>query len=151
MKYYNLGILFIFLSLIVILTSYYYTGLTRPLEKEIEVIQLKINSAEKQIKINELEFAAHLNHEYLKKLESVYFSNTSTGTILCNAAMSDSSASNYDAEFWRDEIAGTTAINFAPEGLNLEAGDAIKVQAASASYIKVLVNYALINRENENG
>tara|TARA_Y100000590_G_scaffold470749_1_gene669232 strand:- start:10896 stop:11213 length:318 start_codon:yes stop_codon:yes gene_type:complete len=75
MKYYNLGILFIFLSLIVILTSYYYTGLTRPLEKEIEVIQLKINSAEKQIKINELEFAAHLNHEYLKKLESVYFSN----------------------------------------------------------------------------
>ena len=84
-------------------------------------------------------------------VKSVYFSNTSTGTILCNAAMSDSSASNYDAEFWRDEIAGTTAINFAPEGLNLEAGDAIKVQAASASYIKVLVNYALINRENENG
>ena len=84
-------------------------------------------------------------------VKSVYFSNTSTGTILCNAAMSDSSASNYDAEVWRDEIAGTTAINFAPEGLNLEAGDAIKVQAASASYIKVLVNYALINRENENG
>ena len=34
---------------------------------------------------------------------------------------------------------------------NLEAGDAIKVQAQTADKIKVVVSYALINRENENG
>ena len=35
--------------------------------------------------------------------------------------------------------------------LTVEAGDAIKAQAATASKVTVVVNYALINRENENG
>ena len=73
MKHYTLGTIFLFFSLITILTTYYYTNLTRPVEKEIEKIQLHINYLKKNIKINELEFAAHLNHEYLEKLEKVYF------------------------------------------------------------------------------
>jgi hypothetical protein len=73
MKHYTLGTIFLFFSLIIILTSYYYTNLTRPVEKEIEKIQLQINYLKKNIKINELEFAAHLNPEYLEKLEKVYF------------------------------------------------------------------------------
>jgi len=84
-------------------------------------------------------------------VKSVYFSNTSTGAILCNAAMSDISAGSYDAEFFRDSIAASSSINAAPEGLNLEAGDAIKVQADTASKVGGLISYALINRENENG
>ena len=82
-------------------------------------------------------------------LKSVYFTNSSTGTILCNASLRDNSAST-DIEFFRKSIGASSQENATPQGLNLEAGDAIKVQAASASYIKVLVNYALINRENEN-
>jgi hypothetical protein len=35
--------------------------------------------------------------------------------------------------------------------LNLEAGDAIKMQAGTANEITGVVSYALINRENENG
>ena len=83
-------------------------------------------------------------------VKSVYFTNSSTGTIMCNASMRDSSAST-DIEFFRDSMAGSSQINATPQGLNLEAGDAIKAQAASASRITVVVSYALINRENENG
>ena len=43
-------------------------------------------------------------------------------------------------------------VNASPQGLNLEAGDAITVQAATgSSKIQGLISYALINRENENG
>jgi|TARA_R100001126_G_C4724357_1_gene100801 hypothetical protein len=83
-------------------------------------------------------------------VKSVYFTNSSTGTIMCNASMRDSSAST-DIEFFRDSMAGSSQVNATPQGLNLEAGDAIKAQAASASRITVVVSYALINRENENG
>ena len=73
MKYYTLGLIFFFISLITILMSYYYSNLTRSVEKEIESTQLQINSLYDKIKINELEFTAHLNSEYLKKLEQIYF------------------------------------------------------------------------------
>ena len=43
-------------------------------------------------------------------------------------------------------------VNATPQGLNLEAGDAITVQAATGSNkIQGAISYALINRENENG
>ncbi len=83
-------------------------------------------------------------------IKSVYFSNASSGAILCNASMRDSSASG-DFEFFRDNVSANSQVNGSPQGLNLEAGDAIKVQAATADKVKVVVSYALINRENENG
>ena len=83
-------------------------------------------------------------------VKSVYFTNSSTGTIMCNASMRDSSAST-DIEFFRKSMGGSSQENATPQGLNLEAGDAIKAQAATASKITVVVSYALINRENENG
>jgi len=83
-------------------------------------------------------------------VKSVYFSNTSTGSVLCTGKIADYSGSA-DHEFFRDEVAATTQVNAAPQGLNLEAGDAIKVQADTASKVEGLISYALINRENENG
>ena len=83
-------------------------------------------------------------------VKSVYFSNSSTGTILCNASLRDNSAST-DMEFFRKSMGASSQENAAPQGLNLEAGDAIKAQAATASKVTVVVSYALINRENENG
>ena len=75
MKYYTLGIIFLLISLITILMSYYYSSLTRSVEKEFESTQSQINSLHDKIKINELEFSAHLHPGYLKKLEQIYFFN----------------------------------------------------------------------------
>ena len=82
-------------------------------------------------------------------VKSVYFSNTSTGSVLCTGKIADYSGSA-DHEFFRDEVAATTQVNAAPQGLNLEAGDAIKVQADTAIKVEGLISYSLINRENEN-
>ena len=83
-------------------------------------------------------------------VKSVYVSNNSTGAVLVNCDLRDSSAST-DVEFFRKDIPATSTVNATEQGLNLEAGDAIKVQAQTADKIKVVVSYALINRENENG
>ena len=83
-------------------------------------------------------------------IKSVYFTNSSTGTILCNASLRDSSASS-DIEFFRKSMGASSQENASPQGLNLEEGDAIKAQAATASKVTVVVSYALITRENENG
>ena len=49
-------------------------------------------------------------------------------------------------------MAAKSQVNATPQGLNLEAGDAITVQAATGSNtIQGAISYALINRENENG
>ena len=73
MRYYTLGIIFLFTSMITILSLIYYSKLTRPIEKEITKVQLQIESLRDKIKINELEYAAHLNSDYLESLEQIYF------------------------------------------------------------------------------
>ena len=70
--------------------------------------------------------------------------------MLANCDLRDSGSST-DVEFFRKDVPATSTINAAEQGLNLEAGDAIKVQAETADKIEVVVSYALINRENENG
>ena len=83
-------------------------------------------------------------------IKSVYVSNNSTGAVLVNCDVKDSSAST-NVEFFRKDIPASSTVNAAEQGLNLEAGDAIKVQAETADKLEVVVSYALINRENENG
>ena len=75
MKYYTIGIVFLIISLITILTSVYYSKLTRPIEIEIVSMQLQIKNLQDKLKINELEYAAHINPEYLARLEKIYFFN----------------------------------------------------------------------------
>ena len=59
---------------------------------------------------------------------------------------------NTEYEFFRDDVPAKSQVNASPQGLNLEGGDAITVQAATgSSKIQGLISYALINRENENG
>jgi hypothetical protein len=55
-----------------------------------------------------------------------------------------------DVEIGHAKLAGTFQ-NMISNSLNLEAGDAIKLQAGTANEITGVVSYALINRENENG
>ena len=61
-------------------------------------------------------------------IKSVYISNNSTGAVLANCDLRDSSATT-DIEFFRKDIPATSTVNATEQGLNLEAGDAIKVQA----------------------
>ena len=83
-------------------------------------------------------------------VKSVYVSNNSTGAVLVNCDLKDSSATT-DIEFFRKDIPALSTVNATEQGLNLEAGDAIKAQAETADKLEVVVSYALINRENENG
>ena len=86
-------------------------------------------------------------------VKSVYVANNDASSgILVNMNFVDSSDSNTEYEFFRDEVAAKSQVNASPQGLNLEAGDAITVQAATGSNkIQGLISFALINRENENG
>ena len=68
MKYYTIGTVFLIISLITILMSVYYSKLTRPIEIEIVSMQLQIKNLQDKLKINELEYAAHINLEYLERL-----------------------------------------------------------------------------------
>ena len=86
-------------------------------------------------------------------VKSVYVANNDASSgIVVNMNFVDSSDASTEYEFFRDEVGAKSQVNASPQGLNLEAGDAITVQAATgSSKIQGLISYALINRENENG
>ena len=86
-------------------------------------------------------------------VKSIYCANNDASSgIVVNMNFVDSSDSSTEYEFFRDEVGAKSQVNASPQGLNLEAGDAITVQAATgSSKIQGLISYALINRENENG
>ena len=86
-------------------------------------------------------------------IKSVYCANNDgSSTVLVNMNFVDSSDSSAEYEFFRNDLAAKTQVNATPQGLNLEAGDAITVQAATGSNtIQGLISYALIDRSQENG
>ena len=86
-------------------------------------------------------------------VKSVYCANNdASSAILVNMNFVDSSDSSTEYEFFRNDLAAKTQVNATPQGLNLEAGDAITVQAATGSNkIQGLISYALIDRSQENG
>tara|TARA_R100000700_G_scaffold39146_1_gene51429 strand:- start:818 stop:1168 length:351 start_codon:yes stop_codon:yes gene_type:complete len=86
-------------------------------------------------------------------VKSVYCANNdASSAILVQMNLVDSSDSSAEYEFFRDDVAAKTQINATPEGLNLEAGDAITVQAATGSNkIQGAISYALIDRSQQNG
>ena len=86
-------------------------------------------------------------------IKSIYCANSdASSAILVNMNLVDSSDSNTEYEFFRDDIAAKTQVNATSNGLNLEAGDAVTVQAATgSSKIQGAISYALIDRSQENG
>ena len=86
-------------------------------------------------------------------VKSVYcVNNDASSAVLVNMNLVDSSDSSTEFEFFRDEVAAKTQVNATPQGLNLEAGDAITVQAATGSNtIQGAISYAQIDRSQENG
>ena len=86
-------------------------------------------------------------------VKSVYCANNdASSAILVNASLVDTSASSVEYEFFRDDLAAKSQVNASPQGVNLEAGDLIKIQAATGSNkIQGVISYALIDRSQENG
>jgi len=86
-------------------------------------------------------------------IKSIYVANNdASSAVLVNMNLVDSSDSNVEYEFFRDDVAAKTQINASPQGLNLEAGDSVTVTAASGSnVIQGAISYALIDRSQENG
>ncbi len=86
-------------------------------------------------------------------IKSIYCANNdSASAILVNMNLVDSSDSSAEYEFFRDDVAAKTQVNATPQGLNLEAGDAVTVQAATGSNkIQGAITYAQIDRSQENG
>ena len=75
-----------------------------------------------------------------------------TAAIIVKSVYCANNDASSEYEFFRDDVAAKSQVNASPQGLNLEGGDAITVQAATgSSKIQGLISYALINRENENG
>ena len=86
-------------------------------------------------------------------VKSVYCANNDTSSsVLVQMNFVDSSDSSTEYEFFRGDVGAKTQINATPEGLNLEAGDTITVQAATGSNtIQGAISYAQIDRSQENG
>ena len=86
-------------------------------------------------------------------VKSIYVANNEASSgIVVNMNFVDSSDASTEYEFFRDEVGAKSQVNASPQGLNLEAGDAITVQAATgSSKIQGLISYALIDRSQENG
>jgi len=86
-------------------------------------------------------------------VKSIYCANNdASSAILVNMSMADASDSSTEYEFFRDDVAAKSQVNASPQGINLEAGDIIKVQAATASNkIQGVISYAQIDRSQENG
>ena len=86
-------------------------------------------------------------------VKSIYVANNDASSgVLVQMNFVDSSDSNTEYEFFRDDVAAKSQVNASPQGLNLEAGDAITVQSATgSSKIQGLISYALIDRFLQNG
>ena len=75
-------------------------------------------------------------------VKSIYCANNDTSSgIVVNMNFVDSSDSSTEYEFFRDEVGAKSQVNASPQGLNLEAGDAIKVQSNVASSMDVVLSY----------
>ena len=78
--------------------------------------------------------------------------NDASSAILVHMNIKDSSDSNTEYEFFRSDVGAKSQVNASPQSLNLEAGDAITVQAGTGSNkIQGVISYAQIDRSQENG
>ena len=95
-------------------------------------------------------------------LTTVLSISTSAVAIVKMVQAVHDTASNVDTDLYLRKSGGSdvqiahqtinkTTVNMLQETLNLEAGDAIKMQADTGNEITGVVSYALIDRSNENG
>ena len=74
MKYTKSILSFVLLNLVLVFSMIFIANKTREIEKNNTNLKNKISIITEDIKINKIEFIAHQNSSYLKKLYSIYFS-----------------------------------------------------------------------------
>ena len=84
MKYSTTITSLLLLSSILVLLLLYFGKLTRQIEKDIDISLSKINNLKTLIKINELEYTAHTNTNYLLKLKSIYLADNKEDEAVLN-------------------------------------------------------------------
>jgi len=86
-------------------------------------------------------------------IKSIYVANNdASSAIVVNMNLVDSSDSNVEYEFFRDDVPAKSQVNATAQTLNLEAGDSVTVTAATGSNkIQGAISYAQIDRSQENG
>lgn len=92
-----------------------------------------------------------INTSSIAIVKGMNITNEHNNNHLVECFLHDSSTGTDYEFFHANVVADTTEKNVCGQALNLEAGDAIKAQAETANKLEVVVSYALINRENENG
>ena len=73
MKYFTAIATLLGLNIITVITLLYFSGITKKIEKENELLEMQISKFNEQLKINEIEFILHTKRSYLKKLQKIYF------------------------------------------------------------------------------
>ena len=73
MKYFTAIATLLGLNLVSVITLLYYSSISKEIEKENKILEMQILKFNKQLKINEVEFALHSRPSYLKKLQKIYF------------------------------------------------------------------------------
>ena len=64
---------FLLLNLLLVFSTIYIANKTREIEKNNYNFEIKISNIKEELKINKIEYIAHQNSSYLKKLYSIYF------------------------------------------------------------------------------
>ena len=73
MKYFSAIVTLLGLNLVSVITLLYFSGISKEIEKENQILEMQILQFNKQLKINEVEFILHSRPSYLKKLQKIYF------------------------------------------------------------------------------
>ena len=69
------------LNLLLVFLMIFIANKTREIEKNNNNIKLAISKINENVKINQIELITHHNSSYLKKLYSIYFSDTKKSKI----------------------------------------------------------------------
>ena len=73
MKYLTAIATLLGINLVSVVTLLYFSSIAKEIEKENIILEMQILEFNKQLKINEVEFALHNQRSYLKKLQKIYF------------------------------------------------------------------------------
>ena len=73
MKYFTAIATLLVLNIITVITLLYIGSISKQIEKENKLLEMRISKFNEQLKINEVEFSLHTKRSYLKKLQKIYF------------------------------------------------------------------------------
>ncbi len=73
MKYTKLIFTFLFINLLLVFSMIFIANNTREIEKDNNILKIRISKISENLKINKIELATYKNNTYLKDLYDLYF------------------------------------------------------------------------------